>query len=529
MKHYCSSIFALALLASVPLRALEEPVKIETGLVSGTADGSEGVRAFKGIPFAPPPVGELRWKPPQPAKPWQGVRACAEFGPWCPQPKSAVGFPGGTSFSEDCLSLNIWTAAKTANDKLPVMFWIHGGGCTTGSGASIGYDGTALARQGVVLVTINYRLGPFGYLAHPLLSKESAQGVSGNYGHLDQIAALQWVQRNIAAFGGDPGCVTIFGESAGAMSVCRLMVSPLAKGLFHRAIAQSGGAHGRNAHLREGRLLMEPAEKIGERIAATLGCDKADNPLAAMRAVSADELLKASNPAQGLFGKGVKFGPVVDGWAIPEDPGDMFTAGKQHAVPFLAGSNADEGNLFLQQMPVQHAAGYRAFVQAFFGAHGAEALKLMPCASDADLRPAFNRLTTVASFAAPARILVKSMSEQKMPAYLYQFTRVSPTTKRLGMNATHAMEIPYVFGTLRAGPGYTETDHALARAMQAYWVQFAKTGDPNAPGLPPWPRYDPKTNEHLELGDQVKPGRDLFKAECDLLEQAMTERGGRKR
>lgn len=521
-------VYLLLSLFAGSLFALEDPVKTDAGLVSGLAPeaGSE-VRVYKGIPFAAPPVGELRWKPPQPVKPWDGVRACAKFSPWCPQPRSAVGFPGGAEFSEDCLYLNLWTPAKTPTEKLPVMFWIHGGGCTTGSGATPTYEGAALARQGVVVVTINYRLGPFGYLAHPLLSKESPQGVSGNYGHLDQIAALQWVQKNIAAFGGNPNCVTIFGESAGAMSVCRLMVSPLAKGLFHRAIAQSGGVFGRNTPLRGGKVLQESAEKSGERIASVLGCDKAQNPLAALRAVSPDDLLKASNPAQGLFGKGTKFGPVVDGWAIPEDPGDMFKAGQQHAVPFMAGSNADEGNLFLQQKPVQHALGYRAFMQVYFGSHSAEALKLLPCNSDADLRQALNRLTTIVSFAAPARLMVKEMSAQKMPAYLYQFTRVSAVGKRSGLGATHAFEIPYVFGTMRAGANYNDQDRALAKAMQAYWVQFAKTGDPNVPGQPAWPRYDPAADDYMEFGDAVKPGRHLFKAECDLLEQAMADRPAR--
>lgn len=256
------------LLATAPAIGIEDPVKTESGLVSGLAAGPSGeVRVYRGIPFAAPPVGPLRWKPPQPANSWDGVRECTRFGPWCPQPRPFVAFESGQIQSEDCLYLNVWTAARSAGDRLPVMFWIHGGGFTTGSGAMASYDGTALARQGVVVVTINYRLGPFGYLAHPLLSRESPQGVSGNYGHLDQIAALHWVRKNIAAFGGDPGCVTIFGESAGAMSVCRLMVSPLARGLFHRAIAQSGGAHGRNRHLREPRGLLAPMEAEGERIA----------------------------------------------------------------------------------------------------------------------------------------------------------------------------------------------------------------------------------------------------------------------
>lgn len=517
---------AFAIFAAVSTAALPDSIKLDAGLVSGLAAGdAKAVRVFKGIPFAAPPAGDLRWKPPQPVKPWEGVRACTEFGPWCPQPTPIVG-GAPPKQDEDCLYLNVWTAATSAGDKRPVMFWIHGGGCTTGSGGSPFYNGEHLARQGVVVVTINYRLGPFGYIAHPLLSKESPQGVSGNYGHLDQIAALQWVRKNIAAFGGDPGCVTIFGESAGAMSVCRLMISPQAKGLFHRAIAQSGGAHGRNRPLREKRGLMVPMETEGERIAQKLGCDKTENPLAALRAKSADELLTASVPAQGLYGKGLKFGPVVDGWTIPEDPGEMFEAGKQHDVPFMAGSNADEGTLFISQMPVKRALGYKLAVRGVFGKHADEAMKLLPCAGDDDVKAAFSRLTTVSAFVGPARSLVRATEEKKSPAFLYHFTRVPPAMKQRGLGATHAAEIPYVFGLTRPAPAQDEKDRELSRVMSACWVRFAKTGDPNGDGLPKWPRYQTAADEHLEFGDEVKAGRNLYKDVCDLLAKAAKERGG---
>jgi len=431
-----------AMLMAVPAIALEDPVRTESGLVSGkTAGDTKDIRVYKGIPFAAPPVGDLRWKEPQPPKSWDGVRACTKSGPWCPQPKSFVNFESGAEQSEDCLYLNIWTAAKNAKDKLPVMFWIHGGGCTTGSGSTSAYDGTALARQGVVVVTINYRLGPFGYFAHPLLSKESPHGVSGNYGHLDQVAALQWVRKNIAAFGGDPGCVTIFGESAGSMSVCRLMVSPLAKGLFHRAIAESGGAHGRNRCLKEKKGLMESMEAEGEQIAEKLGCKSAGDVLKALRSKSADELLAASQPAQGLYGKGMKFGPIVDGWAIPEDPGDMFDNGKQFDVPFMVGSNADEGTLFLKQTPVQHVAGYKLMIKALFRQYSDEALKLFPCDSDEQLKAAMSRLTTITAFVAPARRLARDMAAKNPKTFQYHFTRVSSGARARGLGATHAAEI----------------------------------------------------------------------------------------
>jgi para-nitrobenzyl esterase len=493
------------------------PVKIANGLIAG--EERDGVRGYKGIPFAAPPVGDLRWKPPQPVKPWDGVRDGTKFGAICPQPKSILGTKQEQA-SEDCLFLNVWTAATNADAKLPVMAWIHGGGCTTGAGSQPSYDGTTFAKAGVVLVTINYRLGPFGYLAHPLLSKEAPHNVSGNYGHLDQIAALQWVQQNIAAFGGDPACVTIFGESAGAMSVCRLMVSPQAKGLFHRAIAQSGGAVGRNRHLRERQSLLTPMETEGERLAQKLGCDKAENPLAALRAKSADEILAAANPAQGLYGKGMKYGPIVDGWTIPADPGDLFEQGQQHDLPFLMGSNADEGRLFLRQIPVQNANAYTLMVRALAGRHAEEALRLLPCESN-DVKAAFARFSTVTAFVAPARMLARAMEQKKSPAFLYHFTRVSSNAKLLGLGATHGAEIAYVFGTQRAPAA---KDRELGNTMRACWIQFAKTGNPNGAGLPQWPAYKAATDEHLEFGDEIRTGRGLYKEACDLLEKLKNER-----
>ena len=519
MKTTIKIIVASALLAAAACAA--ELVKTANGLING--EERDGIRSYKGLPFAAPPVGDLRWKPPQPVKPWEGVRDGTKFGAVCPQPKSILGQKQEQA-SEDCLFLNVWTAATNAGARLPVMVWIHGGGCTTGAGSQPSYDGTALARAGVVLVTINYRLGPFGYFAHPLLSKESPQGVSGNYGHLDQIAALQWVQKNIAAFGGDPHCVTIFGESAGAMSVCRLMVSPQAAGLFQRAIAERGGAYGRNKHLRETRLLQPSMEAEGERLAKALGCDQAEHPLAALRAKSADELLAASNPAQGLYGKGTKFGPIVDGWTIPDDPGALFDQGKQHDVPFMTGANADEGTLFLRQMPVQSAAGYKLTLRTLAGRHADEALRLLPCAGDDDVKAAFTRFSTVTAFVAPARALVRAMEQKKTPAFLYHFTRVSPGAKRLGLGATHGAEISYVFDTFRAAGTITDKDRELSKVMQACWVQFAKTGNPNGAGLPKWPAYKAATDEHLEFGDEIRVGHGLYKETCDLLEQLKNER-----
>ncbi|MCX7013610.1 MAG: carboxylesterase family protein [Candidatus Sumerlaeota bacterium] len=508
--------------------AATEAVAIDTGRIAGVyADADRKIRVFKGIPFAAPPVGELRWKPPQPVKPWDGVRACDKFGPACPQPKSLMGTDPGSQ-NEDCLYLNVWTPASNADAKLPVMVWIHGGGCTTGAGSLSIYEGTNFARQGVVLVTINYRLGPLGFFAHPLLSKESPRGVSGNYGFLDQIEALQWVKRNIAAFGGDPDCVTIFGESAGSASVARLMVSPLARGLFHRAIAESGGAEGRNRHLREPWSRQEPMGKVGERIADALGCSQAPDPLAALRAKTPRELIDVSNPAQGLFGKGTHFGWIIDGWALPDDPAYLFESGQQAAVPFMAGFNANEGTVFLRNAPVQGATGYQLMVRTLFGKQAPEALELFPIENN-DVLKAVDHFTTLSAFGQPARAMARAMEKVGAPAYCYYFTHVAPTGAASKLGAFHAAELPYVFQTLPRVLMLRAVDRNLSKTMQSYWVNFAKTGDPNGEGLPPWPAHTKASDAYQELGDTVQTRTGLFQKQFDLLEQAAGQRIERRK
>ncbi|MHC4607658.1 MAG: carboxylesterase/lipase family protein [Planctomycetota bacterium] len=517
MHKLLAPLAALLLLAAAP----RDTVRIESGEISGVTVGEEGdVRAYKGVPFAAPPVGDLRWKPPQPVKPWEGVRACTDLGPPCWQPKQEVFKNTSTKMSEDCLTLNVWTAAEKADEKRRVMVWIHGGGYTTGSGANKIYDGAALARAGVVLVTINYRLGPFGFFAHPLLSEESDRDVSGNYGLLDQIESLKWVKKNIAAFGGDPDCVTIFGESAGAGSVCRLMVSPLSKGLFHRAIAQSGGAHGGTRHLKKRRLNQESMEDMGERLAEELEC----TTLKELRALDPEEILKASNPAQGLFGKGNKFYPVVDGWVLPDDPGTLFDTGRQHDVPFMTGSNADEGTIFLKQLPVKRVAGYMMLVRSIYRKDAQKILELFPAETDDEVRDALNKLVGCASFVSPARMLVRAMEKVESKSYLYHFTRVTPVAKRMKLGAFHAAEIPYVFGNMKGALGFRETDHELGGKMVAYWVNFARTGDPNGDDLPKWPAYTKAKDRHLELGDKVQTGKNLYEEACDIFKAWASKR-----
>lgn len=522
-----AGIEATASLPSAPNRdqatSVGMPVlRIISGLIAG--DDRDGVRSFKGIPFAAPPVGDLRWKPPQPVKPWYDTRACTAFSPRCPQPKSFITI-SAEPMDEDCLYLNVWTEAKNADAKLPVMVWIHGGGYTTGSGSQPLYDGAALARQGVVVVTINYRLGPFGFLAHPLLSKESPHAASGNYGLLDQIAALAWVQENIAAFGGDPNRVAIFGESAGAGSVGHLLVSPLAKGLFQRAILQSGTALGPKRHLRERVNAQEPMEQIGLQIAKDLGCDTATDSLAAFRAVSAEKLLEASQPAQGLApgGPGTRFWPIVDGWVVPDEPMLLFERGQYHRVPLLIGSNADEATLFLRQFDVKR--GYEALARAYVGPLADPLMERFPAPgdNDTDVAAAVSRLVSVTSFIAPARVMARTFSKDDQQAFLYHFTRVSPGLARRSLGATHGAEIGYVFDTLPAF-GFDDGDRKLSRVMSACWVQFAKTGDPNGPGLPTWPAYLATSDQHLEFGDEVITGRGLYKEACDLLEKVAKHR-----
>ena len=542
IRKGCAILASLLLAAAIVLAkstrsggANGTTIKIDSGEISGITVGTNNdVRAYKGIPFAAPPVGPLRWKAPQPVKAWSGVRACVEFGPSCPQPNLLERIYGQKlgPTSEDCLYLNIWSGAKQPSDKLPVMVWIHGGGYTMGSGSTPAYNGEALARQGVVLVTINYRLGPYGWFAHPTLSKESGHDASGNYGLLDQIAALEWVRRNIAAFGGDAGRVTILGESAGAGSVCFLMASPLARGLFHRAIAESGSGFGPIRHLRETWYGQTPAENYGERIAREMGCDKAADPIAALRGKTAEEILSGMNASGGgmLSSDGDRFAPIVDGWSVPDEPGAIFEAGKQANVPLIAGTNADEGSIFLLGLPINTVEAYRGLIQRAYGEHAEEVLTVYPANSPAEVRSALNRYITDSRFVAGARYFASTTSRINRNTFVYNFTRVAPDPRRQMLGAFHASEIPYVFLTLDAGLStYVEKDRELARVISDYWVQFARTGDPNRKGLPVWPAYDGRSDRYLELGDAVAVKANLRQQGCDLFERIAIEGRGKRK
>jgi len=482
---------------SPSLTTLEDPIQIDSGLVSGIT--TDEIHIYKGIPFAAPPKGDLRWKPPQQVIPWQGIRQCTKFGPDPYQYKTTLASPS-EAIDEDCLYLNVWTPAKKRSDQLPVMVWLYGGDFRFGAGSVALYDGTTLAHHGVIVVTFNYREGPIGFLAHPLLSKESEHNSSGNYGILDQIAALKWVQKNIAAFGGDPNCVTIFGESAGAISVACLMVSPLAKGLFHRAISQSLAEFGLFAHIRDNRRGISPAENMGIRLAKDLGCNSVFDPLAEMRAKSADEVMIAGKPPRSYLQSGYRYGPIVDGWVLTDLPLNLFKAGKQQDIPYLLGSNADEWSLFQFSLPA-NLESYQSYIN----------------------RP-FEQVLTLYAFTCPAKAYATAMGKVPSKAYFYQFSRVPPGATKLG--AFHALEIGYVFGNLipilptpDTEAYFNNDDRLLSEIMMNYWTQFAATGNPNKNGLTLWTPYGVNGDQYLELGDTIQVKSHLSTEACTLLQK----------
>ena len=507
---------ALASVLMAPL-ALAAQIELDTGVIEGAvADEDAGVHVFRGIPFAAPPVDDARWKPPMPPAAWEGVRSATEFGDICPQGSGLAQLTGEDlpTLSEDCLYLNVWTTATDTDAKRPVMVWIHGGGLSLGWSHQRLYDGSNLAKRGVVLVSINYRLGALGFLAHPLLSAES--GVSGNYGLLDQIAALQWVQRNIAAFGGDPGNVTIFGESAGGTSVQALLASPHSKGLFHRAIVQSAWLTDSNyAALTEGSPAGPSAEERGATWASAQ-FPEADS-LERLRAVDMDAMNAAQ---QAGFGVHV----TIDGDFMPEHVLTIFATGKQMDVPVMAGTNTDEGTMFVGALPFDTVADYEAGTKAALGESADAVLALYPATDAASLFQAKNQFITDTWFVWGTRNMLAGMAKVPSAAWQYHFSRRSIANPMMG--AAHAAEIAYAFNNLTGPAAGNGTDQALADAMIRYWVQFAATGDPNVGGLPAWPAYDPESDQHLELGDQIKAGSGLRKAAVDKLNAIWAARAG---
>ena len=485
---------------------------LHDGALKGVVSGD--VVSFKGIPFAAPPVGDLRWRAPQPPAHWDGVRAASAFGASCLQGGQFSMAMGPTS--EDCLTLNVWAPANPAAKKLPVMVWIYGGGFIGGTSSMFFYDGSSFARDGVILVSLNYRLGRLGWFAHPALTKEG-KGPLGNYGLMDQIAALKWVQANIAAFGGDPKNVTVFGESAGGISTNFLMTSPQTKGLFAKAISESGF----------GRFDAPPiaaAERNGAAWAKSQGVDGDDAAaLKALRAIPGATLI--ANPG-GLADAGVPK-PMIDGTLITERVDEAFARGHQARVPYMLGGNSFEASLF-----ARFTAANPEPLLAQAGGDRAKTLALFDSSSD-PVKAAYN-ISTISMITEPNRDLARQDTKALAPVYLYHFSYVTPSTRATSPGAGHGSEISYVFGTLprapitygtRTIPAATEDALALSKAMHAYWVAFAKTGDPGAAGGVRWPVYTVAGDPLIEFGNDGVAVRDhLQKDRLDVVEAKAEKR-----
>lgn len=484
---------------------VKDTLRIRQGLISGVSTATEGIVAYKGIPFAAPPVGELRWKEPQPAISWEGVKQCNSFGP-SPMQGDPAAFSMWTEeflipqkpISEDCLYLNVWTGKDAENKKKPVLVWIYGGGFSSGGSGVPIYDGEAMAKKGIVFVSINYRVGIFGFFAHPELTEESGRNASGNYGLMDQVAALKWVKENIEFFGGDPGNVTIAGQSAGSMSVNCLVASPLAKGLFNKAIAQSG------ANFSRGNLTLIQAEEDGKKIAQQIAGTNEVSIIEQLRKIPAQELMKK---AQG------RSWPIVDGYVLPSSIADIFLKREQNDIVLLTGWNEDEGLLF---GPVKNAS---EFTKEMKQQYGDSILLYYPALNDEQAAISQLNLSRDLIFGVQNYRWANIQNKQGKKVYVYRFTRKVPARgEYVKYGAFHTGEVPYAYDNLKfVNRPWENHDHLLARTMSTYWANFIKTGDPNGRGLPEWTPYDTRQKNIMFFGTRPLPGRIKDSAALDFL------------
>lgn len=505
-------------------------VTVSSGQLKGKYEDDGAVAVFKGIPYAEPPVGDLRWRPPQPIRPWSGIREATKFGPMAHQRlvdfetfitslidgqgwgRLRAGFikllakhlPAPKQ-SEDCLYLNVRTPTLEATAHLPVMVWIHGGDHQDGGGSDIYYDSNVLPQQGVVTVSINYRLGVMGYLAHPELTAESPNNVSGNYGTLDQIAALQWVQDNIEAFGGDPNNVTIFGESAGGESIIHMMSSPLAKGLFHKAIAQSPANSGQMMHLKTEFLDFDSAESLGVRFANAVGAS-GDNQIEQLRHLSPDELYKVVR-VDSVLGNHY---PCIDGYVLPKSPFETFADGEQADVPLMIGSNVNEGDVIYQVLPTllpeyrhreQSIAELPSYMADAFGDDLPKLLTIYPGLDKGQEEATYDFMGDY-MFGARAHYYAHNSAQVGNPTYMYMFARTPPSPTQTA-GAAHAAELPFVHGRSVPILPLTKEDNGLSEQMIRYWTQFAKSGDPNDGTQVEWPRFSSDDQQWLRLNHTI--------------------------
>lgn len=504
----------LAAYASNPL-----VIKTDKGKVRGAYTADKQVREFKGIPYAAPPVGELRWQPPQPAAKWKGERDATAFGNRCMQAAIYKDMhfrdPGP---SEDCLTLNVWTPANATKDsKLPVMVWIFGGGFMAGGTSEPRQDGQFLAHRNVVIVSMNYRLGIFGFFVSPELAAESPHHASGNYGLMDQSAAIEWVQKNIKNFGGNPHNITIFGESAGSMSVSAQMASPLSRGRFQQAIGESGGAFFPGKRGMQPLAVREKSDmKFAQDVFGTTS-------LAELRKIPAEKLLDGA--VAHSRGEGIRFGPDVDGWFLPKSVSDIYAAGQQAHTPLLAGWNADEARASVTLAPTQPTAqSFKEWAEKEFGANAAEFLKVYPAATDAEaVRSAGDFANDNFIVYSTWRWLEAQVDTGGAPVYRYRFDLGGPGDEYhpAVIGAFHSDDIEYVFGTLDSRPGakWRPEDYKLSNEIGEYWTNFARTGNPNGNNLPDWPRYEPHNwmVMHLNATSEAKP--DETRARHEFLEK----------